>query len=128
MPAPGGLDDRFQLGQAWLPAQQAMRFLCAGNEYRRVSVASRCKIPRDGTGGDFFRGAQNFDDGKSSTVTEVVALECRQVGVFQCLGGKQMGVGQIADVNEVAYAKTVRGIEVIAEELYPAYPPGRHSK
>src|SRR4051794_16849310 len=54
VPAPGGLDDRLDLREAWLPVKLALRFLWCGIEHRRVSRTPRPEAPRHALAGDAF--------------------------------------------------------------------------
>ena len=116
VPAPSGLDDAPDVDPVRVPPKDSPRLRCVGDEFRR--------IPRPAGTFDNSQVASGYAPGSiddfSHRVTEPAAeIEGRNARrFFQVLQTQHMGVGQVLNVNVVAYAGSVRRWIVSAEHRY----------
>ena len=114
MPRPGAGDDGIEGGVAGFPAEFPLNFLGAGNEDGGVSRAAGTDLDGDGVTGDAARRFDDFEHGEARAIAEVVD---ELLSLRKRLKSKEMGVGQIFDMDVVADAGTVRGGVIVAVDF-----------
>ena len=106
-----------------MPAQTCADALRRGDEHRRVAVPPRVHLGRDVLTGHRAADVDDLTDRESGSVAEVEDVVLARLTRVQ---RQQVGVGQVGDVDVVAYAGPVRRGVVIPEDLdRPRDPAGR---
>src|SRR5215204_3486606 len=115
MPLPCMPDDNLQVGVSRTPAEFALRTVTGCIEYRRISSPARRRVPRDGAADDLAYRIDHRFHRMRRAGPDVVRPRWHLA--FERLQRPDVGVRQIADVDVVTLAGTVRGGIVLAKHL-----------
>src|SRR5512135_2385797 len=115
LPAPGGLDDRANVGVPGRPAQLLDDLLGAGDERGRVAGSASDDFVPDGPADDLLAGAEDFEHGDAGPGAEIVSLAHAWL---KGLDGQLVGLGEVLGVDVVAHAGPVARVPVVAVDQY----------
>jgi hypothetical protein len=96
------------------PAEHAVKFVLTGDEHGGIAGAARRDFARNFATGDFFRGVDDFEDGKTAAVADIESFTGDRFNGFE---SAEVGVGDIQDVNVIADASAVRRGVVRTEDF-----------
>jgi len=110
---PGGREDVVEVRVVGCPVKFAADLFRAGDKCRGVAGAAWGFKKRNVAAGDAAGGGDDFADAEASAVPEIVDS---LVGVFKGAENKEMGLGQVVDVDVVTDAGAVGSGIVGAED------------
>src|SRR5437879_3120485 len=105
MPVPRRFDDRPQFGVARPPAQLALDLLGRSNQNGWIPGSAWRSLDRHTTVCHRLHRLDHLADAVTTAGTQVVG---QSLSRLQTLQGEQMRLGQVIDVNIVAYTGTIR--------------------
>ncbi len=112
MPIPSRFDDRFHVGVGRSPTQSLSRQARVGDQFRRVTRATRTHRFRDRVTGNFATRLDDLANARSPAGPQVQAQTFSRLQTFE---RPQVSITQIVDVDVVTDTGSVRRGVVIAE-------------
>ena len=120
MPAPGGLNNRLDIGIAQAPAEKALGFVLGGEEQRNVAPALRHVPAGDFLPGHLFNLGDDFSHGVAFVRAEVDEFARRIVE--KPLEREDVRDRQVRDMDIVADGRPIGRREVGAANIQAFFP------
>ncbi len=124
-PAPSTIDDDIQTGVARRPIQGASRKRGVGDQGRRIALATGRGLDGDGAAGDALGRGDHILDAGTLACPEIVGGEA---GVAAAGKRRDVGGGEVGDMDVVPNAGSVRRVVILAVDLDVRFEPERGLK